>query len=311
MGVQLEVKSARPGVLDLPAGPAPEPALAALPCCPVCRRQEWTELRQPTRLRNCRRCGTVFNDRSATRAAEESFYTDGSAALTRGAERVAASQLQALQRVLGSDTFADRSLLDIGCGRGEFLSAAREAGWRVAGSEIDPASAAACTGRGLEVSVGSLFDTPLPRGPWSVITMWDVLDHLENPAEALQITVRELAPGGMLLVRGRNGAFHARLKVAYARARPWMARVGVRDLAVVHRWGFAPRGWAELVRRADLNFIRLEPAAPTPGDRYGSLGARHFAGLIKKSSTWAIGGLHRLSAGRVYPFPSVLISARK
>jgi SAM-dependent methyltransferase len=253
----------------------------------------------------------VFHDRSVSRAAEESFYVDGSAALTREAETVAAAQLHTLQQVLGSTPPTDRSLLDIGCGRGEFLAAAREAGWRVAGSEIDPASAAACSARGLQVEIGSLFDTPLPAGPWSVITMWDVLDHLENPAEALQIAVRELAPGGILVVRGRNAAFHVRLKLAYARHRPMLKRIGLRDLAVVHRWGLSPRGWAELVRSAGLNFIRLQPAAPTPGDRYGSLGARHIAGLIKSGTTWTLGGVHRLSAGRVYPFPSVLISARK
>jgi SAM-dependent methyltransferase len=253
----------------------------------------------------------VFNDRSASRSIEERFYQDGAAALTRQAEAVADSQLRTLQRMLGPGEPADRSVLDIGCGRGEFLSAARAQGWRVAGTEIDPASAAACCERGLEVTVGSLFDTPLPVGPWSVITLWDVLDHLENPAAALQIAVKELAPGGLLLVRGRNGLFHVRMKLAYARMRPLFSRLGIRDLAVVHRWGITPHGWTELLRTAGLNFIRPQHAAPTPGDRYGSLGTSKLADVLKSGMSCTLGGVHRLSAGRIYPYPSVLISARR
>lgn len=284
---------------------------AALPSCAVCRGSNWTRHLNGTRLRVCRDCGTFLNDRSLNRAEEESRYTDGAAAAMCGATQVAEAQYQTLLKIVGANAPAQRSVLDLGCGRGDFLSVARERGWRTAGLELDPVSAAACRHRGLEVRLGSLFDTPVPPGPWSVITFWDVLDHLEDPGAALKLARAELAPGGVILVRGRNGALHARLKRAYSGLSPAFQRVGVPDLSVVHRWGIPAAGWARLLRNAGFDCVRLCPGVPTPGDRYASMGPRLFSRVAKTLAARSLRALHALSLGRSYPFPSVVVSGNR
>jgi len=253
----------------------------------------------------------MLNDRSSSRAVEETLYTDGAAAAMREPLQVAGSQFRTLLQVIPELELTGRSLLDIGCGQGGFLAVADEQGWKVGGLEIDPVSAAACRQRGFDVAVGSIFDTPLPRGPWSVITFWDVLDHLDDPARALEMAYQELIPGGVVVVRGRNAAFHAPLKQAFARSQRVAAACRIPDISVVHRWGISPEGWRRLAAQAGFKAVRLHPAAMTPGDRYGSMGPGQVGSAMKRMMGGALDTAHRVSLGKVYPFPSVLLSGRK
>jgi SAM-dependent methyltransferase len=184
--------------------------------------------------------------------------------------------------------------LDIGCGEGAFLRAARAAGCRTAGIEINPAAAEACRRQGLKITCGSVFEVAVPPGPWDLITFWDVLDQLERPREALHLAARYLAAGGLLIVRGRNARLHAPVKMAVLRLRRLAPALPVHDPAVVHRWGLAPDGYVTLLRAAGLADIRLHPDLSR---------RRPVRGMAE--------ALHRLSLRRLYPFSSVLISGRK
>lgn len=94
-------------------------------------------------------------------------------------------------------------LLDVGCGTGLFLDAARRRGrWRVRG--IEPNADAAVFGnhqRDLPIQQGTLADSDLNENSFDVITMWDVLEHLHNPAAALEKVARLLRRRGVLIVR--------------------------------------------------------------------------------------------------------------
>jgi hypothetical protein len=103
------------------------------------------------------------------------------------------------------------------------------------------------------------------------VTFWDVLDQVDDPLGALRAVVPLLAPGGLLLARGRNGTLHAMLKRAALRVRgvvPWFP-----DPAVVHRWGFGRRAWRAVLGRAGLGGIVVRPAGP----RIGRLAASMLA----------------------------------
>jgi 2-polyprenyl-3-methyl-5-hydroxy-6-metoxy-1,4-benzoquinol methylase len=98
-----------------------------------------------------------------------------------------------------------RRLLDVGCSTGALMSAARDAGWQVAGIELGEASAAyASRTLGFDIHHGSLFDFPGAPAEWDAIAFLEVIEHLESPRAALARIVEWLKPGGVLLVSTPN-----------------------------------------------------------------------------------------------------------
>lgn len=91
-------------------------------------------------------------------------------------------------------------VLDVGCGAGEFMQAASEAGYRVEGIDVSPAAAERCRARGLNAQAGDFLTMSLPGG-YDMITLWDVAEHLRDP-HAFVARARELlAPGGVLVLK--------------------------------------------------------------------------------------------------------------
>ena len=103
-------------------------------------------------------------------------------------------------------------LLDVGCGKGRFLSAARDAGWHVTGVEFSEAAASfARNAYGLRVVVGDYLTTPLERG-YDAITIWHTLEHFPDPGAAIERAREQLRPGGRLVVSVPNSrSLQARL----------------------------------------------------------------------------------------------------
>jgi len=250
--------SARPPVdADERAG---DGVAAATPACPACGVMAWSSRRRWTSLRDCGRCGVVLNDRSPSRRAEEARYRDAARTSEGGGETRAAAHWRLARRLASGEGGGLPAVLDVGCGTGAFLAAARRDGARVAGVEIDPRAAAAAGASGLEVVTGSILEVAPPPGPWDLVTLWDVLDQVDDPLGALRAVVPLIAPGGLLLARGRNGALHARVKRLTLLARavvPWLP-----DPAVVHRWGFGRRAWRSVLGRAGLQGIVVQTAGP-------------------------------------------------
>ena len=91
------------------------------------------------------------------------------------------------------------TLLDVGCGVGDFLVAMRRLfpAWQVSG--VEPSSTAAMQAQQRDPAVvhGTLEDIPDSLAP-DVVTLWNVLEHLPDPLAALRAIEERLAPGGYL-----------------------------------------------------------------------------------------------------------------
>jgi 2-polyprenyl-3-methyl-5-hydroxy-6-metoxy-1,4-benzoquinol methylase len=105
------------------------------------------------------------------------------------------------------------SLLDVGCGYGFFLEAARNAGWDVFGtdlSEIAVAHAKETLGLN-QVICADLSPNLFDGRRFDAINLTNVLEHVPSPSRTLEACYRLLSDGGILTIRVPNMNF-ARLR---------------------------------------------------------------------------------------------------
>ncbi len=90
-------------------------------------------------------------------------------------------------------------ILDIGCGDGSFLLAARARGWDVYGTELNLDGL-----RDPKIAVVSTIGDAQQYGPFDCITLWHSLEHFLDPRQALLDLHPLLSPNGTLLVAVPN-----------------------------------------------------------------------------------------------------------
>jgi 2-polyprenyl-3-methyl-5-hydroxy-6-metoxy-1,4-benzoquinol methylase len=106
--------------------------------------------------------------------------------------------------VLGLSPTDGGTLLDVGCGNGEFLGRMRTLGWLVHGVDPDPAAVACGQRLGFEVFTGTIFDVP-EDACYDVITLNHVIEHVTDPVGFLRECRRRLRPGvGKLVITTPN-----------------------------------------------------------------------------------------------------------
>ena len=95
---------------------------------------------------------------------------------------------------------AFRRLLEVGCGRGEFLSAIARRG-DVTGLERSAAARSAAAKRGIDVIVGDVGNAgTFAEGTFDYVYSNHAFEHLEEPRRALASIRRWLQPGGRLFI---------------------------------------------------------------------------------------------------------------
>lgn len=92
-------------------------------------------------------------------------------------------------------------LMDLGCGWGHFLLAAKELGYDIYGIEIAKSLHEYCT-KDLKLPVEdvNLFDMP-DQARFDLITMWDVLEHIDAADAFLEKCHTLLKPGGFVFIQ--------------------------------------------------------------------------------------------------------------
>lgn len=109
------------------------------------------------------------------------------------------------------DLFGQASpVLDVGCGRGEFLELCRSSGIAARGVDLDGGMVARCREAGLAAEQGDALSTlaALPDGALGGIFCAQVIEHLTPDAliALVRLAHRTLRPGGVLLCETPNPA---------------------------------------------------------------------------------------------------------
>jgi SAM-dependent methyltransferase len=96
-------------------------------------------------------------------------------------------------------------LLDVGCGPGFFLEAAKRRGWEVLGVDPSPFSAPYVAERfGLEVIPALLENAHLAEASFDAVSLVHSLEHLPDPMKKLSLVERLLRPSGVLFIETPN-----------------------------------------------------------------------------------------------------------
>ena len=128
----------------------------------------------------------------------------------RFAERFRGNEeyVKAGQRIYFDDFAGRRNVLDIGCGRGEFLEMMRDAGVPARGIDLSTESVALCRQKGLTAEVADLFVflAQQPEAVFDGIFCSQVVEHLppESLPEMVKLAASRLAPGGVIAIETPN-----------------------------------------------------------------------------------------------------------
>lgn len=97
------------------------------------------------------------------------------------------------------------SILDIGSGLGFFLNVGKKRGWRPTGVEPSVESADYSRNLGLEIENIYLDTSNFKQlGKFNVVHMHEVLEHLPNPIDMIQLVKKLLKPRGLICIVSPN-----------------------------------------------------------------------------------------------------------
>ncbi len=171
----------------------------------------------------CPECGLVYSSQLYSTDQSRSFYDSEefwAGPLVRGWSREFDEQSpevqlfrQALARL--KDEGVSGKILDVGCSSGLFLELARREGWEPYGVEIsERAVQAARENFGLAVFCGTLEEARFQADSFDAVTLWDVIEHFDDPKASLREIARVTRPGGVLVICTPNcgSLFHKFLR---------------------------------------------------------------------------------------------------
>ncbi len=194
-------------------------------------------------------------------------------------------------------------VLDIGCGRGEFLDLLASRGIPARGLDLNHEMAQSCRARGLDVAQGDAvgYLTSLPDASLGGVFAAQVVEHLDPPylLRFLELASHKLRPGGRLVLETLNPACWVAFFESY-----------IRD--ITHVWPLHPDTLKYLVLASGFTQAAIEFRSPVPvEDRLQPVAIPAGADLVVTELVEAFNGnVEKLNA-RMFTFLDYAIVAER
>lgn len=170
-------------------------------------------------------------------------------------------------------------ILDLGCGTGAWMARLHEAGFRdLLGVDLDAANfGASHVARFIPADISGADINGIQRSHFPLVTLIEVIEHVEDPRRLVEISANALAPGGWLLITTPNiYSLRARMRLLFGRGVPFF------ELAA-HHTPVEPTHVHPLVleayRRNMFDPLGLSIERVWSEPEHGSYGSRWFARL--------------------------------
>jgi 2-polyprenyl-3-methyl-5-hydroxy-6-metoxy-1,4-benzoquinol methylase len=152
-------------------------------------------------LWRCQRCGTAVTVGEAPAELHDTgAYAPGAPRLVGAAAPVLRAFDHHRLRMLGALVPPPARVLDAGAGRGRFVAGAIAAGYDAWGVEPSQRGAMAAAALGAPVEHVTIEAATVEPGSVDAVTLWHVLEHLDDPGAALARIATWLRDDGVLLV---------------------------------------------------------------------------------------------------------------
>lgn len=142
----------------------------------------------------------------------------------------------------------NRRVFDVGAATGYFLDIAKKNDWQTAGTEISAFASAEARKRGHDVRQEELFSVQTEQ-KFSLVTMWDVLEHVRSPRKYLSAAGNLLSDGGYMIINTPDA------ESVYAKilGRRWHLLVPPE-----HLYYFSPQNISTLLFDVDFEVVSIE-----------------------------------------------------
>lgn len=199
-------------------------------------------------------------------------------------------------KLINNQNTETKTLLDIGCGTGDFLQAAKKQNWNVVGIEPNTSARDIAKSKvGQEVyNTGHLLS--LEPNTFDVITLWHVLEHLPKLDEHIQLIKSLLKDNGTLVIAVPNyNSFDACHYKNF-----WAAYDVPR-----HLWHFSRKSIQTLFETVQLN---VENELPMKFDSYyvSLLSEKYKSGFMNPVKAFWVGLKSNLKAKRSKEYSSII-----
>jgi len=163
---------------------------------------------------------------------------------------VHAKRLRQVQKYASNGGSEKKTILDIGCNIGTFLGLAKAAGYLTLGVEPDTKAVQEGTGSGLDIRCGYLHDLKFADSSLDIVTLFEVIEHLDKPIGLLAECHRILKRTGFMFITTGNTSSWT---VGW-RGQHW----DYFDLKLGHISFFNPLSMRMLARKAGFDVVKIE-----------------------------------------------------
>jgi|GEM_PF-2453585 len=212
----------------------------------------------PTTYRICSNCKTVFQEQPIVEDDLRKHYSEGYSYHRQQKKKNSVQHvfspllrflLKPLERYEPPESSKKLSILDVGCGKGDFLLHLRRRGFLgVEGIELSSTAAAIAKSENLQVHNTSL-EMFVSTKRYNIITLHQVFEHLRDPHAAIKKLSALLEEDGMLIMSMPNNCSLATALFG----RFWPGYDAPR-----HYFTYNPRSIYILCRKNNLNVVKIK-----------------------------------------------------